>query len=178
MPTTVTRRRQQSFTGAGPYGGALQGARRCCHQRLPSVASFDPLSGKPSSGSHNANRADRLTADHACARLPRATWWTLSRPVAGWLTANWLVWTGVEPVTARSLVWCSTSELPIDPIGLESISEHASMTARKADRARRWSNGVNHACFQVSSPGIEPGPQPSQGRVLIRHTPRTNKRTK
>lgn len=25
----------------------------------------------------------------------------------------------------------------------------------------------------VSSPGIEPGPRPSQGRMRIRHTPRT-----
>ena len=27
--------------------------------------------------------------------------------------------------------------------------------------------------ISVSSPGVEPGPRPSQGRMLIRHTPRT-----
>src|SRR3954449_628986 len=29
----------------------------------------------------------------------------------------------------------------------------------------------------MSSPGIEPGPRPSQGRVRVRHTPRTLRRS-
>src|SRR5205823_2355021 len=57
----------------------------------------------------------------------------------GWFAANWLLWTGVEPVTSRFLVWCSTSELPIDAAGLEPITEHTSMTAERTDRMCRWS---------------------------------------
>ena len=54
-----------------------------------------------------ATGANRPTADHAGARLPRATWWTLSRPVE--LVFSQLGGgTGVEPVTASSLDWCST----------------------------------------------------------------------
>ena len=57
----------------------------------------------------------------------------------GWFAANWLLWTGVEPVTSRVMVWCSTSELPIDAPVQNPVLEHASITVEITDRARRWS---------------------------------------
>ena len=45
------------------------------------------------------------------------------------------------------------------------------------DAARRWPSDVKtllqSSLQKVSSPGIEPGLRPSQGRVRIRHTPKT-----
>src|SRR6478672_8649963 len=48
----TTHRRQQSVVGLEPCRGALQGARRCCHQRLLFIASFDTAAGKPNHGSY------------------------------------------------------------------------------------------------------------------------------
>ena len=53
-----------------------------------------------------------LTADQACARLPRAHMVDAVAPGAHWFSTNLEQWTGVEPVTARSLDWCSAIELP------------------------------------------------------------------
>src|SRR5947207_12228266 len=54
---------------------------------LPPSTAFcrhaDPSSCKPNDRFRWEIGADRLAADHADARLPRATWWTLSRPVVG-----------------------------------------------------------------------------------------------
>ncbi len=136
-------------------------------------------------------------ADHTLARLPRAAWSRFSACGVG---------TGVEPATARFMVWCSTTELTsVDTtIGQNPCTEHTSPTASLEDRAtcaagpavsllpkrRRWESNPLEAALQaaavpsgssatlsVSSPGIEPGLRPSQGRVRIRHTPRTYSRS-
>ena len=84
----------------------------------------------------------------SCLRPPPAGYLVDAfRARSSWLTANWLLWTGVEPVTSRGKIWCSTSELPIDAAGLEPSRGTRFDDGWKADRARRWSNGVNHACF-------------------------------
>jgi hypothetical protein len=74
------------------------------------------------------------------------------------------------------------------PDDIETLLEYRSVV-RDAGGSRTHSKAVDHRCAAVSlaaavpsgssvivsasSPGIEPGPQPSQGCMPIQHTPRT-----
>ncbi len=69
--------------------------------------------------------AYKPVADHTLVRLPWAAWSRLSRACG--------VGTGVEPATASSLDWCSTSELTwlTRPIGQNPCTEHTLPTVVK-----------------------------------------------
>ena len=113
--------------------------------------------------------------------------------------------TGVEPVTPRLTVWCSTIELTGWFMPPSSDPVRGTHSANRIPRAwcaagqtainlasnlfvqrRRWESNPLKAALQAaavpsgsdvvhqaSSPGIEPGPRPSQSRMRVRHTPRT-----
>ena len=104
-PNVEIHRRQQSFTGLEPCRGALQGARRCCHQRLPSLPRLIPQPAKPNRGSHKGNSG--IPADgRSCVRPPSAgSHWCAFTGRNGQVSLRF--GTGVEPVTARLAVWCS-----------------------------------------------------------------------
>jgi hypothetical protein len=65
------------------------------------------------------------------------------------------------------------------------IVQGCSLNRQLAGQRRRWESNPLESCFagsrrtvwlqrhSASSPGIEPGPQPSQGCMPIQHTPRT-----
>ena len=84
---------------------ALHGTRSCCHAAVASRLDADSAGTRPMDGVPGiVGAAGRwpLVADHSLARLPRAAWSRLRACGVG---------TGVEPVTARVMVWCSTTEL-------------------------------------------------------------------
>ena len=68
------------------------------------------------------------------------------------------------------------------PDDIETLLEFPSFSHRDAGGSRTHSKAALQAAavpsgssviVSVSSPGIEPGPQPSQGCMPIQHTPRT-----
>ena len=89
-------------------------------------------------------------ADHTLARLPRAAW---SKPFRACG-----VGTGVEPVTARFTVWCSTTELTsLDTtIGQNPSAEHTSPTAllKGQGSVRRWPGRI--IASKEAPVGVEP----------------------
>ena len=139
-PVAGNYRRQQSLTSTEPSGGALQGASRCCRQRLPFVDSFDTAAGKPCCGSHKGN-LDTPTDSRSCSRPPSAGYLVDAFAPGGWFSANLVVGTGVEPVTSRFTVWCSPSELTVPmPPHYMPCPEHALPT--EPGQARRWSGDI------------------------------------
>jgi hypothetical protein len=100
-------------TGAGGHSPRYRRTAR--HSAMLPPTGHQPLGRLARRPSYN--RRSRLTGAtnvnprrrriETLARLPRASWWRSH----AWRGVQPLVGTGVEPVTARFLVWCSASEL-------------------------------------------------------------------
>jgi hypothetical protein len=92
-----------------------------------------PISLRPS------RMARPSAADPTYARLPRASLVDAFAP-GGANSFKSTFGTGVEPVTARFTVWCSTSELTVGDIVIVRIHvRNTSLQIRKDGSVRRWS---------------------------------------
>ena len=119
------------------------------------IAPIDTEPARPNHGSHKGNLGTSADS-RSCLRPPSAGYLVDAFAPGRWLVNIQLLWTGVEPVTARSLVWCSTSELPIDAIGFEPITERTSMTAELPIGRAAGPSGINHAFLKKTPVGVEP----------------------
>lgn len=97
-------------------------------------------------------------ADPAYARLPRALWWTLSRPGAQLVYSQLPLErsTGLEPVTPRFSVWCSAIELRQLTANFRTHPRNASNQSVHEAQCAAGERQQSDAYFKETPAGVEP----------------------
>ncbi len=154
-------RRSKTFAAVGrrPVGRgirALQGVRGCCRRsagtangrREPAGDMTRRLTPPVRQAPENGSAADR-----ADARLPRASWWALSRREQ---VCNLRCGTGVEPATSRFKVWCSAIELTTIDAAFVTVQSRNAPRQRAASDCSNPRSPVRNAAGPAASTSLPP----------------------